>query len=129
MKKLFVVLLLIFAASISFSQAKSDFAGVWKSTVKAGNKPVFPTYILLNADGTFTGGVDSIGNVIDPNAWKGKWDVTSDSEIKLIVDDMGNSRIYVNVSGSKYIYKFDEQNGVRTKIQMLEQDWYLEKVN
>jgi hypothetical protein len=129
MKKLFVVLLLIFISSLSYSQTKSDLAGIWKATVKAGNKPTTPTYMLLNADGTFAAGVDSTGNVIDVNGWKGKWDVTSDNEIKIIIDDSGNGRIYVKNDGNRYMYIFDENGGVRTKVRMLEQSWYLEKVN
>lgn len=128
MKKMFFVLLVVLLSSYSFSQTKTDLVGIWKAYVKAGNKPTTPTYMLLNADGTYIWGVDTSGAIVDKTS-KGTWDLTSENEIKIMPDDKtADISYYVNIGNNKYKYEFVDKDGVKTKVRMLEMDWYMEKM-
>jgi hypothetical protein len=130
MKKINIILLLSFLASFSFAQNKSDYAGMWKSTVKAGNKPTVPTYILLDSNGTYLWGIDSTQTDPMKNTSKGTWDITSENEIKFTTESTPiETKYYVPKGENLYEYMYFDNEGKKTIVGMLEMSLYLQKVN
>jgi hypothetical protein len=129
MKKTFLVLFVLCAAAHSFGQSKSDLAGVWRATVKAGNKPTTPTYLLFNSDGSYLWGVDSLGNPGD-NITKGLWDLTAENEIKLIPADATDRTRYYTYTGANmmYQYRYYDENGQKVKERSTDMSQYLQKL-
>jgi hypothetical protein len=131
MKNIFIILALSFIATSIFAQPTvSDLAGIWKLTIKnsGGKRPSPPQYISFKSDSTFIWGVDSLG--VDPvkGTLNGKWLLTSEGEIKIVVSDPGMKASYYRPIG-KGKYKYDAtQNGeIKERSQMLEMDIYMEK--
>jgi uncharacterized alpha/beta hydrolase family protein len=61
MKKLFLILSLFLITSFSFAQSDSELVGMWKCTVQASNnKKTIPTFFILNSDGSYVWGIDSV---------------------------------------------------------------------
>ncbi len=130
MKKFIFVLLSFLFIISAVAQSRSDMPGLWKATVKAGEKPTTPTYIFLNADGTYLWGVDSTGNSGTGNITKGKWDFTMDSNIKLIPEDPYAKTVYYVKSGDNlFKYEFYDLKGVKTKDKSTDMDLFLERVS
>ena len=128
MKKSLFIFFVLLLTAYTFGQSKTDMAGLWKTYVKAGNKPVTPTYMQLNADGTYIWGVDTSGVIVDKTS-KGTWDLTSENEIKIMPEDKtADISYYVNIGNNKYKCQYIDKDGVKTKVRMLEMDWYMEKM-
>ncbi len=129
MKRTFLVLLILFAATLSFAQSKTDLAGVWKATVKAGNKPTTPVYVMLNSDGTYLWGTDSSGNALD-RVWKGTWDLTDENEIKITSSDTPPTIKYYAPTGGNmiYQYRYYDDNGQKMKDRSTDMSQYLQKL-
>lgn len=129
MKKTFLVLFVLCAAAVSFGQSKSDLAGVWRVTLKAGNKPTTPSYIMFNSDGSYLWGVDSLGNPED-NIIKGTWDLTAENEIKIIPADATDKISYYAPTGTNmiYQYRFYEENGQKVKDRSTDMSLYIQKL-
>ena len=131
MRKLIFFVLIAMFSVYAFGQTKAEMPGIWKSTVKAGNKPTTPTYMLLKDDGTFKGNVDTSGNEITGTTpWTGKWDLTSENELKFMPDDATAEIRYYTPLGNDMLYRYTlvEKDGVKTKVHMLEMDFYLQKM-
>ena len=131
MKKLYLVLSLFFVTSFTFAQTNSDFVGMWKSIVKAsGFKTTTPTYLVLNADGTFIWGIDSTASDPMKGTSGGTWGVTNEGEIKFIPADTSAEIRYYQLSGNnRYKYEYTEKNGKKVPVYMLEMDFYIEKIS
>ena len=130
MKKIILVLLLTFIASFSFGQNKYDYAGMWKSIVKAGNKPTTPTYASLNIDGSYIWGIDSTQTDPMKSVSKGTWEITSENEIKFIPENSpGEAQYYVPKGGNLYEYRYFDKEGKKTLVFMLEMSTCLQKID
>lgn len=131
MKKLFFIVAILFASSFSFAQSDSNFVGMWKSYVKAGNKPnTTQTYMVFNSDGSFLWNIDSLESDPMKNSSGGRWSVTDEGEIKLVPADTLTAVRYYRPSGNNiYIYTCEEKNGKKVKVFMLEMDFYIEKIS
>ncbi len=131
MKKIYLILILFFVSTIAFSQTQFYLPGLWKATVKAKNTTTLSTYILLDTDGTYIWGVDSSSrqpNNIDKSV-RGTWGLTGENEIKLIpADETGNVSYYVKINEVKFKYMYYDKNGVKTKDNIPEMSYYLEKI-
>jgi hypothetical protein len=127
MNKTIFVILIFLISTLAFPQSKSDIAGVWKATVKAGDKLTNPTYVMLNSDGTYSWGVDADGAVSD-KATKGTWDLTGENEIKIMPEGGSADISYYVKKGNQYRYEYVEEKGVKTRAFVSDMDWYLEKV-
>lgn len=104
---------------------------MWKSYVKAGNKPnTTQTYMVFNSDGSFLWNIDSLESDPMKNSSGGRWSVTDEGEIKLVPADTLTGVRYYRPSGNNiYIYTYKEKNGKKVKVFMLEMDFYIEKIS
>ena len=130
MKKIFVLIILVFFASNSYSQLKIDLVGVWRITVQAGEKPTTPTYALLNADGSYLWGTDSTGSDPDGKASIGTWDLTLQKEIKIIPVNKTDKIRYYGPMGSDnmYKYKYYEDNGQKVLDKQTDMSVFMQKI-
>lgn len=128
MRKIIFIVFMVTVTAFACSQNKTDFAGMWKVIIKAGNKNPAPTFIKLNTDGSYVWGFDADGNVLN-NAVQGTWDLTSEGEIKIIPEDKTSDiSYYVKKGDNSYKYEYTEKDGVKSMAYMLEMDQFIEKV-
>jgi hypothetical protein len=130
MKKLFFIPLLLFIAVSGFGQTKSDLAGTWKIVTAVSNKQQPPpTYLLLNADGTYLWGIDSAQTDPMKSVTKGTWDLTSERDIKFLPADQSDRGKYYAPRGEN-MYEYDgyDVNGKRTPEIVLEVSLFIQQV-
>lgn len=103
---------------------------MWKAFVKAGNKPTTPSYVLMKDDGSFFWGIDSTKSDPTEGATKGKWEFTSENEIKIIFEGSENSAKYYVPGGADMLYKFRYQdvNGTKTLMKNTDMSQFLQKM-
>ena len=131
MKNYFLTIIILFISSISFAQSISDYTGMWKSIVKASGLKAqnsYPTYLVLNDDGNYILGIDSTDSDPMKNSSGGKWSVNDEGEIKFIPADTSAEIRYYVPNGIRYKYEFTEKDGKKIPVNMLEMDFYIEKV-
>ena len=121
-------------ATVVLSQNKNeDMAGVYKIVLDAGPKtlPAPTRYLLLKKDGSYLWGVDSTKRNPLENCLKGKWEYTSENEIKLIPaknSEMSEVRYYADAGDGKYIYRSADKNGKKVRIKLPETTLYLQRL-
>ncbi|MCC6866389.1 MAG: hypothetical protein IT280_09565 [Ignavibacteria bacterium] len=128
MKNIISAFLFLIVSTLCYSQNNSEYSGIWQSIVKAGNKPTTPTYLQFNADGSCKWGVNQDGTD-GTTVTTGKWEITSDGEIKLTTDASPNYSQYYSPTGEnmKFIYKYDETNGDKNLVRNTDMTVYLQK--
>ncbi len=128
MKKLFLILILVIAASstVAAQSNKSDLIGTWKIVGKTSGFQGQPLseFILLMDDSLYTTGVDSVGNTLS-DASSGRWSVISEGVLVLYPSDrIAERRYYKPVSENKFRFI---GTTLKKNAPMLEMDIFLEK--
>jgi hypothetical protein len=130
MKKIFLILFLLFGASLAYSQPKiSDLFGTWKIVVKNSALKVQPPaeYLLLMDDSIYAWGVDSVQDPL-PGITTGRWIITADGELELTPSDRYMDRRYYKLSDkNRYQFVATKKGKIRKLVQVPEMDIYLEK--
>ena len=129
-RKIFTVLILLSIVAFTSAQTKADLAGTWKTItqVSMGKQNPPPTYMALNADGTYLWGIDSTtGNPLK-DVVKGTWDVTSDGDIKFMFTGSKDPARYYTKRGDMYEYDGYEENGKKKHEIVLEISSFIQKV-
>jgi hypothetical protein len=103
---------------------------MWKCTVRASNnKKTVPAFFILNSNGSYVWGIDSVTADTLEGYSTGSWNLTDEGEIKLIPSDSSAEIRYYKPSGDNmYKYAYYEMDGKKMPVQMLEMDFYIEKL-
>lgn len=133
MQKIILITLFILTASLAYSQNNSDYSGMWEIIGQSSGVPgakVIPTYLSLKADAFYIFGIDSSKSDPLETISKGKWEITSENEIRLVPENTKMETRYFRQQGTSGIYEyiFYDKDGIKTPIYMLESSLSIRKV-
>ena len=129
MKKLFLLLILLFFGSTGFTQTKKpELIGTWKKITKTSAlKLSTAEYILLTDDSIYVQGVDSIGNSLAGES-SGRWSTKGDSSLILYPSDRIADTRYFKLSGeNRYTFEPAKKNNPKKPSSPSLTEIYLEK--